>query len=183
MVSYYIGSYHCVNRPGRKMAIRRSEDKVRRKLAPQKTSAGNSHVPAIGLGRLLREADLTFNRALRDGLARHNVTFSQYQHLWQLWKEDSLAQFELSRRIGIENSSSTAAIDQLEKRGLIHRRRDSEDRRRVIVTLTSAGRNLERPLNECAIAVNKQARANISRNEIAALFDTVKKLTANFRTQ
>jgi len=164
------------------MPMRRSKGKVRRKSASQPT-LGDNHIPAIGLGQLLREADLTFNRALRDELARHNVTFSQYQHLWQLWKEDNLAQFELSRRIGIENSSSTAAIDQLEQRGLIDRRRDPEDRRRVIVTLTSAGRNLERPLNKCAIAVNKQARSNISRDEISALFDTVKKLTANFRTQ
>jgi DNA-binding MarR family transcriptional regulator len=138
-------------------------------------------IPEIGLGRLLREADLTFNRALRDELARHDVTFSQYQHLWQLWKEDNLAQFELSRRIGIENSSSTAAIDQLEQRGLIDRHRDPEDRRRLIVTLTPAGRNLEQPLNECAVAVNSRARLNISREEILALFDTISKITKNFR--
>ena len=165
------------------MPIRRSENKRPRELDDRPSSLGNRRVPPIGLGRLLRDADLTFNRALRDELARHNVTFSQYQHLWQLWKEDSLAQFELSRRIGIENSSSTAAIDQLEQRGLIQRRRDPEDRRRVIVTLTVAGRKLERPLNECAIAVNRQARSNISQEEIAALFDTIEKITANLRAR
>jgi DNA-binding MarR family transcriptional regulator len=144
-------------------------------------SRKDTRVPEIGLGRLLREADLTFNRALRDELDRHDVTFSQYQHLWQLWNEDNLAQFELSQRIGIENSSSTAAIDQLEQRGLINRHRDPQDRRRVIVTLTPAGRRLEHPLNQCAIAVNRRARANISREEIAALFDTITKMMKNFR--
>jgi DNA-binding MarR family transcriptional regulator len=92
-----------------------------------------------------------------------------------------LAQFELSRRIGIETASSTAAIDQLERLGLIRRRRDSADRRRVIVTLTEAGRKLEGPLDGCAVAVNKRARSHISKEEIAALFDTVKKIIANLR--
>jgi DNA-binding MarR family transcriptional regulator len=165
------------------MAIRRSENRKPRELDDRSTSPGGRRVPSIGLGRLLREADLSFNRALKAELAHHDVTFSQYQHLWQLWKEDSLAQFELSRRIGIENSSSTAAIDQLEQRGLIQRRRDPKDRRRVIVTLTVAGQKLERPLNECAIAVNRQARSNISQEEIAALFHTVEKITANLRAR
>jgi MarR family transcriptional regulator, organic hydroperoxide resistance regulator len=131
----------------------------------------------------LREADMTFNRALTDELSRAQVTFSQYQHLWQLWKEDSLPQFELSRRIGIEVSSSTAVIDQLEQRGLIARRRDPADRRRVIMTLTPAGKKLERPLNDCAIAVNRKARSNISHEEIAALFDTIAKITNNLRAK
>ena len=71
-------------------------------------------VPKIGLGMLLRDANAVFNKALREGLARHNITFSQYQHLRQLWQSDGLAQVELSGRIGIETASSTAVIDQLE---------------------------------------------------------------------
>jgi hypothetical protein len=43
-------------------------------------SSSNLHrIPTIGLGRLLREADLSFNRALRGELSKHGVTFSQYQ--------------------------------------------------------------------------------------------------------
>src|SRR5690606_16542704 len=80
--------------------------------APSKEPARHAararrEVPNIGLGQLLREADMVFNRALRDELAKHNVTFSQYQHLRQLWQDDGLAQNELSRRIGIETASST----------------------------------------------------------------------------
>jgi DNA-binding MarR family transcriptional regulator len=165
------------------MAIRRSEKRRLREVAHRPTFRGGWQVPAIGLGSLLREADLAFNRALRSELAHHGVTFSQFQHLWQLWKEDGLAQFELSRRIGIESSSSTAAIDQLERRGLIQRRRDPKDRRRVIVTLTAAGQKLERPLSECAIGVNRQARANISQEAMAALFDTIEEITANLRAR
>ncbi len=166
------------------MTLRESESRKprRRGIRPSDLKSVNGRrVPAIGLGRLLRVADLTFNRALRDELSRDGVTFSQYQHLWQLWIEDHLAQVELSRRIGIEESSSTAAIDQLEQKGLIRRSRDPKDRRRIIVALTAAGKKLEGPLNECAITINRRARLNIPAHEMFNLFDTVRKIIANLR--
>lgn len=168
------------------MAIRQRGGRTTRKRRARPASSKASYlrrVPAIGLGRLLREADLTFNRALRKELSRHSVTFSEYQHLWQLWKEDDLAQFELSQRIGIEDSSSTAAIGQLERKGYIRRHRDPKDRRRIIVALTPVGKKLEGPLNGCAIIVNRRARLNIPAHEIADLFDTVGWIVANFRDE
>lgn len=168
------------------MAIKQQRGGTARKRwacqAPSK-SPNLRRIPTIGLGRLLREADLTFNQALRRELSRHNVTFSEYQHLWQLWKEDDLAQFELSQRIGIEDSSSTAAIGQLEQKGYIRRHRDPKDRRRNVVALTPVGRKLEGPLNECAIIVNRRARLNIPAHEIANLFDTIGRIIANFHDE
>lgn len=125
---------------------------------------------------------MTFNRALRAELAKYEVTFSQFQHLWQLWKEDGVPQFELSRRIGIENASSTAVIDQLEKRGFIARRRDAKDRRRIIVTLTAAGRSMQGALDECAVAVNSRARRGLSQEKIAAFFETAQRIIDNFHS-
>jgi MarR family transcriptional regulator for hemolysin len=136
-------------------------------------------VPDIGLGMKLRNGNAIFNKVLREKLAQHSVTFSQYQHLRQLWQEDGLAQVELSRRIGIETASSTAVIDQLEKLGLIRRKRDAADRRRIIVNLTSSGRTLEKPLDGCAIAVNLRARSGLTNAQIASLFETIEKIIDN----
>ena len=136
-------------------------------------------VPDIGLGMLLRDGNAAFNKALRDGLARHDISFSEYQHLRQLWQADGLAQVELSQRIGIATASSTAVIDQLERRGFIRRKRDASDRRRIIVSLTPPGRALEKPLEACAIAVNMRARNGLSRTEVASLFDLVHRITGN----
>jgi MarR family transcriptional regulator for hemolysin len=157
-------------------ATRAVKAKRRRRGAP-------ARVPRIGLGMLLRDAHMSFNRLLRDTLAAHDVTFSQYQHLRHLWGSDGLVQTELSRRIGIETASSTAVIDQLEKRGLIRRQRDPSDRRRIIVTLAPAGRALEQPLEECAIAVNRQARAGLPNSEVAALFETMRRIIGNLRPE
>jgi MarR family transcriptional regulator, organic hydroperoxide resistance regulator len=139
--------------------------------------------PGVGLGVLLRNADMTFNRALRDELARHNITFSQFQHLWQLFGGADLTQVELSRRIGIEAASSTAVLDQLERRKLIRRARDANDRRRINVTLTPAGRALEPPLTDCAVRVNAIARKGFSEREIDLLFVGIQRVVKNLQTR
>ena len=149
------------------------------KLKKRDRSTATRDIPEIGLGMLLRDGNAVFNKTLREELAQYNITFSQYQHLRQLWQMDGLAQVELSRRIGIETASSTAVIDQLEKLGFIRRKRDPVDRRRILVTLTAAGRALERPLDRCAIAVNMRARGGLSKAEVASLFGLVRKIIGN----
>jgi MarR family transcriptional regulator for hemolysin len=150
---------------------------VIRKLEKRKGAVRN--VPDIGLGMKLRDGNAVFNKALREKLAQHDITFSQYQHLRQLWQDDGLAQVELSRRIGIETASSTSVIDQLEKLGFIRRNRDSADRRRIIVYLTGSGRALERPLDGCAIAVNMRARNGLTNAQIALLYEMIEKIIGN----
>jgi DNA-binding MarR family transcriptional regulator len=136
-------------------------------------------VPGVGLGVLLRNADMTFNRVFREHLARLGVTFSQFQHLWQLYEHKSLSQAELSRLIGIETASSTGVIEQLERQRLIRRVRDQADRRRIIVTLTDSGRALEKPLTRSATAINALARRGVSPTEIKLLQDTLERIMQN----
>jgi DNA-binding MarR family transcriptional regulator len=128
---------------------------------------------------LLRTADMAFNRALREELATHGITFSQFQHLRQLWESDGLTQAELSRRIGIQMASSTTVLDSLEKGGLIRRVRQSRDRRKVNVFITPKGAALEDPLNACAARVNSTARQGLSPMQVARLFRTVRAITQN----
>ena len=86
-------------------------------LARMAKGRGKVRPPAVGIGMLLREADMGFNRRLRHELAAHGVTFGQFQHLRNLWVENGLTQAELSRRIGIEMASSTAILDSLQAEG------------------------------------------------------------------
>jgi DNA-binding MarR family transcriptional regulator len=158
-----------------------SLETARNVAARELTAVRRRETPGVGLGKLLRDADMIFNRTLREELARHEISFSQFQHLWQLWQSEGLAQVELSRRIGIETASSTAVIDQLEKRRLIRRERDAADRRRINVTLTPAGRALQQPLTERVTAVNALARQGLSKTEVGVLFDIVERVIGNLR--
>jgi len=126
--------------------------------------------PEVGLGMLLRSADSAFNRVLRTRLARYGVSFSEFQHLRQLWDEEGLTQVELSRRIGIERASSTAVIDRLLRRGLIRRSRDGHDRRKILVFLTPRGAALRGRLWPCAIDTNRLAYAGLGSRDRRTLF-------------
>jgi DNA-binding MarR family transcriptional regulator len=130
---------------------------------------------------LLRDADAAFNRYLTTQLAAEGVTFSQFQHLRNLWVEDGLTQAELSRRIGIEMASSTAVLDSLEAEKLISRVRNAADRRKINVHLTAAGAALEAPLMACAMDANRRASKGIAKAEIARLFAIAGQIIENFR--
>lgn len=138
--------------------------------------------PAVGIGMLLREADMAFNRYLRQELAAHRVTFGQFQHLRNLWVENGLTQAELSRRIGIEMASSTAILDSLETDGLVTRVRNAADRRKINVFLTPDGAALEKPLMACAARANREARRGLTDAQVATVFEHVGRIVENFRT-
>ena len=69
------------------------------------------------------------------------LTLAQVRVLRRLAKEpQSLGQ--LGTDLALAPPSMTRLVDRLEERGLIARRRDDEDRRKVVATLTDEGRRL-----------------------------------------
>jgi DNA-binding MarR family transcriptional regulator len=79
-------------------------------------------------------------------LRKSPVTPSQLFFLRQLWREDGLPLSELRERAQLDATSATWLADQLEKAGLVERRRSAPDRRVVRIWLTSAGRALRADL-------------------------------------
>lgn len=137
----------------------------------------------VGLGKLLKGAHGAFNRSLRTKLAANGITFSQFQHLQNLWKEDGINQTELSRRIGITTASSTDVLDSLEQLGLIHRIRSKSDRRKISVFLTPAGADLEDPLEAYAIDVNVIATEGLTEPKIKELYGLLAQVIQNLRAE
>jgi DNA-binding MarR family transcriptional regulator len=69
------------------------------------------------------------------------LTLAQVRVLRKLAKQPrSLGQ--LGAELALAPPSITRLVDRLEERGLIERRRDDEDRRKVLATLTAEGRRL-----------------------------------------
>jgi MarR family 2-MHQ and catechol resistance regulon transcriptional repressor len=60
---------------------------------------------------------------------------------------------EIGRKVQLTSGSITTAVDRLERKGMVERRNDPEDRRARVVHLTPAGRKLI----SCAFADHERA--------------------------
>ncbi|MFL9965064.1 MarR family transcriptional regulator [Paraburkholderia sediminicola] len=75
-------------------------------------------------------------------LDRENIAIAYWYYLRVLAERGELNQLELSKRVGIASTTAVPALDNLEKRGLVQRTRDPNDRRKYFVSLKDEGRRL-----------------------------------------
>jgi DNA-binding MarR family transcriptional regulator len=87
------------------------------------------------LRRIVRAIDL-YSRHLLDS---HGVTGPQLAALQEAARLGESPVSVLARNIHVSHSTMTGILDRLEKRGLVTRARDRDDRRRVTVTVSAEG--------------------------------------------
>jgi len=91
--------------------------------------------------KLMRAAESITARAHRH-LASAGLTLSQFSVLEALYHLGPMSQREIGQKILRSSGNITMVIDNLEKRGLVRRRRSHTDRRLFIIQLTGNGRKL-----------------------------------------
>ncbi len=94
-------------------------------------------------GRLLDSlstAHRRLSRALDQLLAEEGATVDQWRVLHALEESDGLLMGELTDRLCVPGPSVTRIVDGLVDRALVYRRQSTEDRRRVAVHISEAGR-------------------------------------------
>jgi long-chain acyl-CoA synthetase len=91
----------------------------------------------VSIGRTVAR----LGRQVEIALARIDLTTAQYRTLTQLG-DGAEASSSLAAKLAISRPSATAVVEGLVERGLVDRRHSSEDRRRVSVDLTAAGRQV-----------------------------------------
>ncbi|HEX5773831.1 MAG TPA: MarR family winged helix-turn-helix transcriptional regulator [Geomobilimonas sp.] len=91
--------------------------------------------------KLMRAAESVTSRTSRP-MAAAGLTISQFGVLEALLHKGPLCQRDIATKILKSTGNITMVIDNLEKRGLVRRERDSEDRRYLMVHLTDTGSKL-----------------------------------------
>lgn len=87
-------------------------------------------------------ANLAFGRAYRPILEKLGVTYTQYIAIVALWEQDHQTVGGLGEKLFLESNTLTPILKKLEAMGYLERRRDANDERQVVVSLTPAGRKL-----------------------------------------
>ncbi len=75
-------------------------------------------------------------------IATHELTVSQFGTLETLYHLGPLCQGEIGKKLLKSSGNMTLVIDNLEKRNLVRRQRDTNDRRQIFVHLTDEGERL-----------------------------------------
>ena len=92
----------------------------------------------------LYSASLATTKLYKPVLEKLGLTYPQYLALLALWEQDGLAVNELGERLFLDSGTLTPLLKRMEAAGWLQRERASADERRVLVTLTPAGRALKR---------------------------------------
>jgi len=106
--------------------------------------------------------------ALREHAERHiaslGLGFSDFGALEYLFHKGPAPVNTIGAKSRLTSGSITAALDRLERKGLVERRNHPEDRRARVVHLTAAGRKII----ACAFADHEAAMARATRGLSAA---------------
>ncbi|MFC1852339.1 MarR family winged helix-turn-helix transcriptional regulator [candidate division CSSED10-310 bacterium] len=129
------------------------------------------------LGALLRRKSLVF-RAL---LLPYHLTPRRYAILSRLWEEDGLHLNELAHRLYVDSSSLCRTLSDMEKAGLLIRRRNSQDRRVFHLYLSERSRALEAVLLPHVKKHNERMLSGISEESVESLRQTIRQMLVNFR--
>ena len=108
-------------------------------------------VPAEWLQRLdhqlcfaLYSSSLVMTKLYKPVLSALGLTYPQYLVLLVLWETDAVSVSDLGTRLFLDSGTLTPLLKRLETAGWLTRLRAVDDERRVVVSLTSAGRALRR---------------------------------------
>lgn len=137
-------------------------------------------VPNDRLAHLVKDATRALLRSLQMRLSEHNVSLGHWTFLRVLWETDGLTQRELSEQAGVMEPTTFSALQVMERLGYVTRRRMPDDKKKMFVFLTPAGRLLKDKLvplaeevNEIAVRGTRTADVTTTRQTLLAIIENL----------
>ena len=125
----------------------------------------------------LYSSSLVMTKLYKPVLGALGLTYPQYLVLLVLWESDAIGVGELGERLYLDSGTLTPLLKRMEAAGLLARARAAGDERRVIVTLTAAGRALRRRAEGVPLQVACATGCKLS--ELSELTAQLQALRAN----
>jgi DNA-binding MarR family transcriptional regulator len=91
----------------------------------------------------LYSTSLAMTKLYKPLLEPLGLTYPQYLAMLVLWQGDGITVSQLGERLSLDSGTLTPLLKRLQSSGLLQRRRDSADERRVLLQLTPTGRALK----------------------------------------
>ncbi|WP_051939187.1 MarR family winged helix-turn-helix transcriptional regulator [Phaeacidiphilus oryzae] len=133
----------------------------------------------VPTGLLLSQAARTVGRAFDEALEEAGGSLPVWLILLNLKTRRPGNQRELAEAVGIRQATLTHHLNAMDKRGLVTRVRDPENRRIHVVELTEEGEAAFRRLRTAATAFDRRLNAGLTAEDRATLADLLHRLATN----
>lgn len=130
---------------------------------------------SVQFGMLLGRAAAQKDRLLDRHLMPIGITAAQLKVLRIIRRGDDTA-VALCRHLSIHSASMTRMLDRLERKGLIVRSLDDQDRRQVRLALTNKGEAMSSVLPTMEIAAMNEFTASLTTEELLRLENLLEKM-------
>ncbi|NLK62944.1 MAG: MarR family transcriptional regulator [Fusobacteria bacterium] len=104
-------------------------------------------------------------------LKKFKMTYPQYLVLSVLWENENITVSDIGNRLYLDSGTLTPLLKKMEILNFIYRKRDEQDERKVIISLTEYGKNIKSEIDILSMEIAK---------EICVPEDKFKKLMENF---
>lgn len=128
--------------------------------------------PVYTLSRLITQCYVPF-------LKQFDITYLQYLVLLVLWEKSPLTVSAIGEKLLLDSGTLSPLLKKLESKGFITRQRDAADDRKVIITLTTAGKQLQSkakavPMSMVEELGIKSAELKALKNQVDNIIDQIK---------
>lgn len=103
------------------------------------TDPDSAPAASDALGYLLKHATMRLTALTDVALEPEGIDSKDLGVLRVLARQEPMSQLQVAQTLGIDRTTMVALLDALERRGIVTRHPDPDDRRRNLVKLTTAG--------------------------------------------
>ena len=111
----------------------------------------------------------------------YGISPAEWKVMAQLAAHAPMSATEAGRRTSLMPDKVTRAVDSLVAKGLVLRRLDGDDKRRVVLSLSAKGKRAYRAIDRVRYAIESEMLAALKPEEFAALHRMLEKI--EFRVQ
>lgn len=118
------------------------------------------------------------SRMYNNEAIRHELTTTVGFILLQINDKNGVPSTSIGPAIGMEPTSLTRTLNQMEQKGLIVRKKDKSDARRVMIRLTEKGK-LKRDISRKAVkAFNEEVEKTIGAGKLKVFSEVIEKISS-----
>lgn len=130
---------------------------------------------------LIKKAALVIEKMSNHVLSPYELTNTQYKILMLLYRNPGrpIRQIDIEDHFAMTNPSVTGIIQNLEKKGLVKRIQNPDDKRSKLLTLTEQAVSMEKELHALGESLEKQVTEKLTEDENRQLIALLKKILAD----